>query len=462
MMDVEKLNQRLKSEKARWHAVETPLSKLKPEELKRMLGWERALQSPYVLRDHQARLRTLKWSPQDPFDASVDWRNRNGKNFVTPVKEQGGCGTCVSFAVAGLVESMALIEKAATLDLSESDLAFCGSHAADCGAWGEGGALTDLKGKGVVSAQKFPYDTAFPGDNSWNGSPSCHVVPNRKKYAVTIADYANIYPVADRKSYLTHVGPLVCGITAYDEFGAYGPGSGVFSPSTNAVKIGGHSILIIGYSEKDQCWILKNSWGVSWGDQGFGKIAYGTCDIDTETAAVKTYFTGCHGVDIPEAVLDELVATRGEAALVDIPHSLCVDGFYSDDDQMRHAIVGTEQGDIAEVFFNPKTGHGKAPLGKHPGLIDLGAFYTDDDKFRHVVVADKSGKIGEIFYSGKQGIHVADLAIIPGASRICGFYTPDDGFRHAIVATSKGEIIEVFYGTKGKGQSTIGTVKGRG
>jgi hypothetical protein len=253
------------------------------------------------------------------------------------------------------------------------------------------------------------------------------------------------------------VGPLICGISVYDEFSSYG--QGIYSPSKTAQQIGGHDILIIGYSEIDQCWILKNSWDTTWGEKGFGKIAYGACDIDTETATMKTYFTSCHGINIPDAVLDELVPEKGHATLIKIPRSIFIDGFYSDDDHMRHAIAGTLDGQIFEVFFSPKTGHGKALLGMRNGLVDLGAFYTDDDKFRHVVLADKSGAIAEIFYSQISGINTVELGNVPNAIRVCGFFTPDDNYRHAIVATSEGEIVEIFYGRQGKGQSKIGTVQ---
>jgi C1A family cysteine protease len=457
MINVKELNQQLVKEKATWRAVESPITKLSTEQYKRMLGWERD-KNISKKKPTSARLKKkLQAFPGASFDKVVDWRNRNGKNFVSPVKDQGGCGACVSFAVAGLVESMALIEKGVVLDLSESDLAFCGSHPSDCGAWGEGGALNDMKSRGTVSDNRFPYLTAFPNNDTWNSAPNCMITSNHDQYSVKIAGFENIFDVSDRKSYLTHVGPVVAGITAYDDFSP-APG-GIYSPSSTAKGRGGHCILIIGYSDTEKYWLVKNSWGTQWGDNGFCKIAYGACDIDTETDTVHTYFTSCKGVNIPGSVLGELILNKGLSQLSNIPNSLCCSGFFSADDNMRHSIAGTKDGKVFEIFFNPKTGTGKSLLTNQIPLIDVSSFYTEDDKFRHAITATANGNISEIFYSPKTGIGMAQLGTIPNAIKVGGFFSADDKNRHAIVATSPGKIFEIFYGQRGKGQSQIGTLK---
>jgi len=56
----------------------------------------------------------------------VDWRNRKGRNNVTPVEDQGGCGSCVAFGLTATLESMVLVEHNVPLDLSEAELLFCG------------------------------------------------------------------------------------------------------------------------------------------------------------------------------------------------------------------------------------------------------------------------------------------------------------------------------------------------
>lgn len=450
MFTIKTLNKQLEKQGAKWRAAETSLSKITTEQFKKMLGWKNDLDKSKPAPDWSKK--QYKWLPGGKFDQVVDWRNRNGKNYVSPVPEkgQGGCGSCVAFAVTALVESMALIEKGILLDLSESDLAFCGSHASDCGAWGQGGALEDLKSRGVVTDNKFPYQDAFPNDNIWTSPPSCRVIGNHNNYSVKITAYENIFNINDRKSYLSNVGPLVAGISVYDDFNVY-PGQ-IYSPAITAQKRGGHCILIIGYSDTEKYWLCKNSWGTGWGENGFVKIAYGACDIDI----AGTYFTNCEGIIIPESVEEELVVNKGLAQLSNIAGTINCDGFFSGDDNMRHAITGGSDGTITEIFFNPKTGKGQSVLLRHPGLVDLGSFYTPDDKFRHVITADANGNINEIFYSPGTGIGNAPLGNIARAIRTGGFFSSDDNFRHAIVATTEGKIFEIFYSQKGKGQSQIG------
>jgi C1A family cysteine protease len=457
MIDIDALNRKLSAEKARWTAADNPVSRLSTEDFRRKLGWIKP-PTPSQATKTTAAPHLPSWKSSDPPAEEVDWRNMNGKNYVTSVKDQGGCGSCTAFGVCGLLESMALIEKNATLNLSEADLQFCGSHAADCIAgWDQNDALSDVKGRGVVTANRYSYLSSFPNENTWGTTPKCIGVPNHDRFAVKVSTYGNLFAVADRKSYLTHVGPLVCGITVYDDFAAYS--SGVYSPAKNAKKIGAHDPLIIGYSESEQCWIIKNSWGVCWGMNGFCKIAYGTCDIDIETASEQTYFTSCGGIEIPDVVKAELLSTQGLSILATIPSTVCCDSFYSDDDKMRHVIAGTGAGQIWEIYFNPQAGKGQTLLTTQGGLVDLGAFYTPDDKMRHVITIGRDGTVTEIFYSPAQGLSTTKLGSIPGASKVCGFYSSDDKDRHAIVATAAGAIFEIFYGTAGSGQTQISAFK---
>jgi len=350
---------------------------------------------------------------------------------------------------------MALIEHGIELDLSDADLAFNGSHVADCSGGEQGLALSDIKRDGVVSEKRLSYDSVFvPTNNSWTSPPSNMPVANKEDFAVKVNHFSNISSIADRKSYLTHVGPLTAGITAYDDFGAYG--SGIYSERKTSKKIGGHCILVIGYSEANQSWLIKNSWDTSWGQAGFGEIAYGACDIDTQT----TYFTSCGGITIPQPLLDETIGGFGNATLRQTPQPECCDGFFSDDDAIRHVITGTTAGDIVETFFHPEMGNGQVRLANITSLRDVAAFYTSDDSYRHVIALDQDGVVSEIYFSPKFGISSTVLATIGGANRVCGFYSPDDDVRHAIVGAASGDIFEVSFGKgKAQAQAKLATVK---
>src|SRR5258708_22180061 len=85
----------------------------------------------------------------------VDWRNRKGRNNVTSVKDQGGCGSCVSFGVTATLESMVLIEHNLSLVLSESELLFC--VGGSCGGWRPVLAVIYVKKDGEVFNMCFAY-----------------------------------------------------------------------------------------------------------------------------------------------------------------------------------------------------------------------------------------------------------------------------------------------------------------
>src|SRR4051794_40902409 len=89
---------------ARWQARAMPIAQLPIDQKRARLG---------VVVDRAALAAAM--APRAvavaaAFDSAVDWRNRNGANHVTPPKDQDNCGSCVSFCITGLVESMALIE----------------------------------------------------------------------------------------------------------------------------------------------------------------------------------------------------------------------------------------------------------------------------------------------------------------------------------------------------------------
>jgi hypothetical protein len=264
-IEIQALTAELNKAKARWRAKETPQAALPDEHKRRMLGAE----APAGLA---ASMAALKAGPPTPpaFAPAVDWRNKNG-NHITPIKDQGGCGSCVSFSCTALVESMANIEKGLWLDLSEADSHFCSSHGANCGGWWPDQCLDQIKSRGECDEACFPYASAFPNNDIWSGPPQCKPCANRDQRAVKIGSFGAYPDPVSIKNYLTNTGPLAGCFTVFNDFFSYS--GGVYHHVTGAA-VGGHCVLVIGYSEVEQCWICKNSWGTSWGVGGFFKIAY--------------------------------------------------------------------------------------------------------------------------------------------------------------------------------------------
>jgi C1A family cysteine protease len=264
-LDINELSSHLSDKKARWTPRQTPQSLLDDNEKKALLG--------NILPPHQAEAAAPPEAGADPpaFAPAVDWRNHNG-NHVTSVKDQRYCGSCVSFCCTALIESMASIEQGQLLDLSEADSHFCSSHGASCGGWYADDCLEQIKTRGVLPDAQAPYMAAFdnPPQNDPNPPhywiPHCHDIPNRVDFAVKITSHADLNSITDRKNYLSNVGPCSASFDVYDDFYSYG--NGVYHHVTGPY-VGGHCVEVIGYSEAEQCWICKNSWGTGFGIGGF-------------------------------------------------------------------------------------------------------------------------------------------------------------------------------------------------
>jgi C1A family cysteine protease len=205
--------------------------------------------------------RNVVMLPEDNLATSVDWRT---KKAVTPVKNQGDCGSCWSFSTTGSLEGLHAIQKGSLLSFSEQQLVDCsGSY----GNEGCDGGLMDyafqyVEKYGIETESDYPY-TAEDGTCQYQKSKAVFTNKNYVDVATDnekqLAAAVNIEPVsvaveADQPAWQSYTGGIVtanCG-TALD-----------------------HGVLVVGYgtSGKQDYWIVKNSWGADWGESGYIRIA---------------------------------------------------------------------------------------------------------------------------------------------------------------------------------------------
>lgn len=255
-----------------WEAAETPHSALSVEEQKNLLG---LAVDPAELEATGAAIKAVEamsaFRAALTIPAAVDWRN-NGGNWVTPVKDQQSCGSCVAFGTVATVESrvrLACKDANLNIDLSEAHLFYCGCGNCCGTGWNFGPALDFFKNTGVGLESSFPYT---PGNQPCKAG----VAPYEK-----ITAWSSALSIADRKNVLATKGPMVGGMAVYADFFAYH--SGVYKVTSTDLR-GYHCICVVGYDNTQECWICKNSWGTTWGDAGFFKIGYGQSQIDTNFA----------------------------------------------------------------------------------------------------------------------------------------------------------------------------------
>ena len=269
--DLSEIIHKIRDKRADWVAGDTSISRLSPSERQKRVG----LRKP-VLTDEedQSAVAEQTFLATVGAPASYDWRSSTGTyagNFVTPVKDQGNCGSCWAFATTAALESQVLIGNNTpgqnnVLNLSEQLLVSCG------GAGNCGGGYID-KASNYIRDMGLPADSCFP--YTATNSSCAQACTNWSNNAYHINGWhwvATTSPTVDAlKNALVIYGPLVTTMNVYADFFNYK--SGVYSHVSGTYQ-GGHGILLVGYNDAGQYFIAKNSWGTGWGMSGFFQIAY--------------------------------------------------------------------------------------------------------------------------------------------------------------------------------------------
>ncbi len=261
-----------------WVAGETSISKLQPDEIRHLFSLKPG-SKPGL------KAKSNKVSAEAVIPAHVDWRNVDGSNYVTGIRDQGQCGSCYAFSATAVLESRILITSHTPdteLDLSEQPMVSCDPNNLGC----EGGYLDKvmnfLKTTGTTLETCYPYtsgETSIAGD--------CAGCAGWQQNTYRVTSFEDVAASAQSiKSAIAQYGPVLTGFTVYEDFLYYQ--SGIYRHVTGPVK-GGHAVAIVGYDDADQCWIIKNSWGPDWGENGYFRIAAGTneCGIEDEVYTVN-------------------------------------------------------------------------------------------------------------------------------------------------------------------------------
>lgn len=276
-LSVNQVQAAIRESGAAWVAANNELSSLSRQERASMLG---AVPPPDQAsldeREQSASANAYRGAEARSAGAppSYDLTNVGGKNFITDVKNQRNCGSCVAFGTIAAVEGTVRVARTdATLavDLSEAHLFYChgAAEGRNCGnGWWPDNALNAFRDTGVVDDPCFPYT---PGDQP------CRPCSDWQNRVTKIVSWSQVTTISAMKDWLSTKGPLAACFKVYDDFYSYH--SGIYRHVTGAF-VGGHCICVVGYNDADGYWICKNSWGTAFGENGFFRIAYGECGID--------------------------------------------------------------------------------------------------------------------------------------------------------------------------------------
>lgn len=219
----------------------------------------------------------------------VDWRREGA---VTPVKNQGECGSCWAFSVTGALEGQHFRKTGELVSLSEQNLVDCSKNGGDDGCHGgyESSAFKYIQMNGGIDTEEtYPYYGActelsptapHPCVNE-TSSAKCSYDPSH--IGATVEGYNKVESGNEDalKSAVATVGPISVSIFVAEDFFRYS--HGVYTTEDcRDHAIGLHAVLIAGYEQnipvhgsdkKYDTWIVKNSWGEEWGDHGYIHMA---------------------------------------------------------------------------------------------------------------------------------------------------------------------------------------------
>lgn len=215
-----------------------------------------------------------------PSASAFNWRDV-GK--VSPVRQQGVCGSCWAFATAAALESSYLIRNNQTIKVSEQHLVSCSRSGSCDGGWAPN-ALEKMLGTGVADGTAYPY----------TGTSSVCELRKATPYHWSnwglVAKSQNVRPSpAEMKQALCEHGPLITTVFADEKFQSYRDGvlNRVLSPALGV----NHAVSIVGWDDSKNAWLIKNSWGqTDWGRLGgFGWVDYQSFNIGYSTAWVQAH-----------------------------------------------------------------------------------------------------------------------------------------------------------------------------
>jgi putative hemolysin len=231
---------------------------------------------------------------------AFDWRDVDG---VTSVKNQASCGSCWAFGTVGPLECNIKINDGIEVDLSEQWLVSCNRDGWGCGGGWWAHDYHEWKGDpcdgvGAVLEEYFPYealdlpcDCPYPHDyliESWGYVTSQNDIPPPDTIKQALLDY----------------GPLSVAVYVNDAFRDYT--DGVFNGCGGGQV--NHGVTLVGWNDNEGpegAWVIKNSWGPGWGEDGFMRIEYGCSSVGYGAAYVE--FRDALRINLPDGVPQLLV-----------------------------------------------------------------------------------------------------------------------------------------------------------
>ncbi|BCM92903.1 hypothetical protein IAD21_04787 [Abditibacteriota bacterium] len=232
--------------------------------------------------------RQLKGYKRSAPKAGTKTYNKNNSNvtklpakvdlrpYMTTVENQGDTNSCTANATAGAYEYLYKRHRGEALDVSRLFIYYNARYLADEDNIADEGsmissAIDGLKEYGACTEDTWTFDTEYvneePDEDSYNEGAN-FLVESAKMVPVELDAW---------KTALAEGQPIIFGIALFDSFDKYRPKGRIPAPTKSEMareSHSGHAMLCVGYSDVDQMFIVRNSWGTKWGDKGYCYIPY--------------------------------------------------------------------------------------------------------------------------------------------------------------------------------------------
>jgi len=278
---IKKINENIKKKGGLWVAGETSVSKLTYKEKKELFGGRvpnlqgfefyiggifampGTLESETKVQDYSEQLSLINASP---FADEFSWRNRHGQDWVTPVKNQGGCGSCWAFGAIGATELLVNLfyNRHLDYDLSEQNAVSC-FGSGSCAGGDPGATLDYIRDFGIVTETCFPYAGWDEPCMDKCANPSEIIKIGGQEYSQWLTDSIAKEMIIE--------GPVACALCSWVHV--------ITLVGYKVIREGDYIFNFIIPADHPYigrtAWLLKNSWGEDWGDKGY---AYTISNID--------------------------------------------------------------------------------------------------------------------------------------------------------------------------------------
>lgn len=216
--------------------------------------------------------------------SSFDLRDND---YLTEIRDQGDCGSCWAFSTAAAVEcSFAIRNQKRKVDLSEQQFLFC-SRGGSC----DGGRMDVLlswleqSNRSILTEEDAPYSPTYRGN-------ACALGASDEIKVIGFGFVTNDNPLrkarqSEIKSALSKHGAIITTMVSTPRFTAF-TGTGVYNEVLSTYMETNHAVCIVGWDDSKGAWLIRNSWGTRWGNDGYAWLSYTSSNIGVLSMWVNT------------------------------------------------------------------------------------------------------------------------------------------------------------------------------